>query len=287
MDLLRASYSIPEKRAPSTRFALPPVVEPNQPYGKPLPQTQSLQMQPFLHELAPILQALDTFNLHAFNELHNAEKEKEKMESNGTARTLLANVTARKRSAHDADLDRSNSRPPINRSATSSTKGIERPFVKKNPSLAQTEEEIMSERRRNEKIRLKHSSPVDQVSKSPTKLSDPPRSPVPSSIRGPGTSNTGHKPSPYSSKFTSSYSPKMDDRSDVRGRNGTNATNGAYDVDQALSSSPNGNVHPSRVEQVQSFPLLSSPAMARQKIPRSSSRDPRLIHRNAVLEDKC
>ncbi|KAE9964789.1 hypothetical protein BLS_008066 [Venturia inaequalis] len=289
LELLRAPYTAMERTAP--RFAQPPVVEPNQRYGKPLPQTQVLQMQPFLRDLAPILQALDTFNLHAFNELVGVEKEKEKLESNGTARTPLANVTAKKRSAHEANLNKSHNRPPLKRSVTSSIKDIEKSAVKRSVSFAQTNEEIMSEKRRDERIKLEHSSPTPQASKLPANFPDRPKGPIPAPIRDHGYSNTDHKPAPYAIDVTSNDSSnnrdfRTNEGSDKRGPDCTIATNGACDLDRTILSSPKQIVRPSRMDQVQTSPLLSSPVKAREKIPRPSSRDPRLIHKNLSLKGR-
>ncbi|TLD31842.1 hypothetical protein E2P81_ATG07332 [Venturia nashicola] len=289
LELLRAPYPPAERGSP--KFAQPPVVEPNQPYGKPLPQTQGLQMQPFLHELAPVLQALDTFNLHAFNELVYAEKEKEKLEANGTARTLLANATAKKRSAHDTSLDKSHDRPPMKRFTTSSLKDMGRLVIKRSVSFTPTKEEIVAERRRNEKIELEQLSPDPRVPTLPTKLPNRPETSLPAPVRDPGLSNTDNAPNPYAFNVTSNHSQnnrdsRTNDEPDTRGMYTTTTTHGACDLDRTHSSSPNGNVHASRMNHIQSVPSPFSPANARQKIPRPSSRDPRLAHRNPLLPDR-
>lgn len=286
LELLRASYSTRDK---SAKFAVAPV-EPNHLYSKPLPQTQGMEMQPFLHELAPILKALDTFNLHAFYELKSAEEKKEKLEQSGMARAPIVSVTAKKRSAHDANLDKPQQRPPMKRSATSSTKDADRSAVKRGVGFAQTEQELMSEKRRQENIRPDQSSPIPQRSKLPVNLPDRPKSPNPAPIRDPGPSNTDYKSSLYAPNVTPNHSPNIEnsrpnDATDTSGINGAIAASGTHLTDPTPSSSPNANVHPSRMAQVPSFPLPTSPARPRPK-PRPSSRDPRLIHRNPISDTR-
>jgi hypothetical protein len=104
LDLLNEPISRPEF---NPKFALHPT-QPGQPYDKPLPTTQDYEMQPFLHELLPIMRALDTFNIQAASQLRSMEEEKERMERDGQSKMPL--VMRRKRSASDAKLDE---RPPM------------------------------------------------------------------------------------------------------------------------------------------------------------------------------
>lgn len=268
LDLLRESYSVPGGVG-SASFAFKPM-EPGQPYDKHLPQTQSLEMQPFLHELAPILKALDTFNLHSLLELKRAE---ERMESNGMVGAPLVNMTAKKRSAHDANLDKPYDRPPMKQSAISSSKDPERPFVKRTVSFAQTEEEIVSGKRREEKIKREHPSPILQISKLPAGLPNRPKGPIPPLIRDFGPRNIDYQPIPYTSNGPyplENGNSRSNGESDTSGMTWSNGTNGTHESDPTLSSSPNGNIHPSRMGQIELSPARSRP------IPRTSSLDPRL-----------
>lgn len=153
LDLLNEPISRPEF---NPKFALHPT-QPGQPYDKPLPTTQDYEMQPFLHELLPIMRALDTFNIQAASQLRSMEEEKERMERDGQSKTPL--VMRRKRSASDAKLDER----PTMKPSISNAKPEERPHLKRVVSFAQAEED-MSAKRRESGMMSGHSSPRARVS---------------------------------------------------------------------------------------------------------------------------
>ncbi|QDS76879.1 hypothetical protein FKW77_003705 [Venturia effusa] len=284
LDLLRTPCSAPDR---NPRFASLPI-EPNSPYDKPLPLTQGLEMQPFLHELAPTLKALDTFNLHAFNQLKEAEQEKDYLESSGMARAPLVNLTTTKRSAHDADLDSPYNRPPLKRSATSSMKEIEKTTVERSVSVEQIREENISQKRQEELMDREHASPPVQISKLPTRLPNRTKSPIPASSN-PGPGNADAISSLYASNGSSNHasrdrSPRPKSRWDIHDTNRTKAMQGSNISGSKPSITQNTNVHPSRAAQV-CFSPPTSPAKP-QQVSGRSSRDPRLIHKRPDLDGR-
>jgi hypothetical protein len=265
LDLLREPISRPEA---NPKFALPPT-QPNEPYDKPLPTTQEYELQPFLHELMPIMRALDRFNIHAKMQLRAAEEEKEKLESDG--RSKLPLVVARKRSASDAKLNKINERPPMKRSASGVARAEETPPMKRIVSFAQ-EEDVISIKRPESNIKPEVSSPT-QRKEWPDRLT----SPNSAAIKDPGPSHRDPKPSKDHESNRAARLPTT---------NGYSTINKDPSTDNNLSSSLNRNIHPSRVDTVE-FALPTSPAKSRTiRDPRPSSKDPRLMNRKPSLNDR-
>lgn len=237
-------------------------------------------MQPFLHELMPIMRALDTFNFQALQQLKTAEEEREKLEMNGTSRAPL--VVLRKRSAADANLDKIDGRPPMKRSVTSSVKVVEKLVVKNGANSAQVED-AMSDKGREERIRLQYSSPLAHTSKLPGRS----RSPNQPAVKDPGPSNRDSDPSRDYMNNSTSISPPISSNARTNmntSTNGTNNTNERNKPNRNPSNSSRGNVHPSRMQQVQ-FALPISPTKPRS-MPRLSSRDPRLFNKKSNAKDR-
>jgi hypothetical protein len=207
LDLLNEPISRPEF---NPKFALHPT-HPGQPYDKPLPTTQDYEMQPFLHELLPIMRALDTFNIQAASQLRSMEEEKERMERDGQSKTPL--VMRRKRSASVAKLDKLDERPPM-KPPISNAKPEERPHLKRVVSFAKAEEDMLPKRRESGMM-SGHSSPRARVSSINESSSHSPISGDPISRRVifalPTSAET--MPSPNRDPRPSSGDPRLINRS--------------------------------------------------------------------------